>query len=191
MHTLLQPRGLQLKATLGQPAVHVINQKCTCGPLEKQICIRTHTLMFVSMGSCSCVARLSALLLNPSSSLTLTNLKESSHPSQLAGTVTLPCAMCCRCLITQQHNRASCSGPYAHQVGPALIKITDLFNLHYLQQPLDCGGVVYARATTLALHLNQEVALLTKMCQQSSTAAPSVHLEQDCHYSVLRSAHCF
>ena len=41
----------------------------------------------------------------------------------------------------------------------------------------------------LAWHLNQEVALLTGMCQHSPTASAEVHLEQDVHYNLLRSAH--
>lgn len=88
--------------------------------------------------------------------------------------------------MTQQHDRTSGSGPYAHQVGPALIKITDLLNLKYLQLPPHYA-FNFDRATLLARHLNQEVTLLTNMCQHSPMAAPCVHLEQDWHYSLLRS----
>lgn len=74
-----------------------------------------------------------------------------------------------------------------------MVKVTHLFREkgvhHGLQQPLDYGYIDYARATTLAWHLNQEVALLTEMCQHSAAASPAVHLEQDVHYNLLRSAH--
>lgn len=109
--------------------------------------------------------------------------------------MTSPCLVCCRCFITPHHYRAGGSGPYAHQIGPALIKVTDLFKYQFLQQPPHCGSVNYTRATGLAWNLNQEAALLTKLCQQSPVAAPFVHLEQDQHYNVLRSvlmprSHC-
>ena len=110
-------------------------------------------------------------------------LRACKHPNIL----TSPCMVCCRCFVTEEHLHVLGSDLHA-LVGPGLIKVTDLINTEFLQQPLHQANISYARATSLAGHLNLEVALLKKVGQHLAASSPFPHLEQDVQYTVLRSA---
>lgn len=93
------------------------------------------------------------------------------------------CMICCRCFFTPDYLKF-CPDRYG-KVGTALLKVTDLPKWVFLGLPPN-QPQSYA---TLAWHLNQEAALLTKACQESHVAAvasPRLHLDQDVLYTMLR-----
>ena len=92
--------------------------------------------------------------------------------------------VCRRCFITQEFLRHCGSDRHA-EVGPALVKVTDLFRWSFLGQPPHQPSN-YFRACSLACHLNQEATLLKRACQGLPIASPLPHLEQDVLYTILR-----
>ena len=86
-----------------------------------------------------------------------------------------------RCYLTEQQANV-CSW---HQPGPALVKVTDLFDVPTAMQPLQQHDRD-THACAVAMYLNQDNALLRQTSTSCSVPIPFMHLEKDTEYTILR-----